>query len=120
MTSSNLFLSWKIQRTLRGKERRGCGRRGREVPKEAPLSVGRLMSEMTECERKSSFSEGSREPRCELRSEGSKNVRSQPQIRHSSSARRSNILEIALLARTPMTVPFRHPIGFIKKYFYTG
>lgn len=41
-----------------------------ESQKQAPLSVGSLMSEMTECDRK-------REAECKLGSEGRKNVRFQ-------------------------------------------
>lgn len=35
------------------------------------------------------------------------------------SKRRSEIPNIPRIARTPETMPFRHLIGFIKKYFYT-
>lgn len=79
------------------------------------------MSEMTDCDREGNFSEGSRGPIWKLRSEGSKSVNPQPQVRHLRSERWSDIPEIALMIRTPITtVPFRHPIGFIQKYFYTA
>lgn len=81
MTLSNFFLSWKTQRNLSGKERRSCGRRGWGAPKEALSPVGRLMSEVTECDLSDDPSEGNSEPGCELGSEGRKDVRPQPQIR---------------------------------------
>lgn len=77
MMLSNLFLSWKTQMTLSGKEERSCGKRGWGVPREASLPLGRLMLEVTEYDREGGFSEDKDEAEGELGPEGSDSVRAQ-------------------------------------------